>query len=86
MLTVARMFMYVMEWIFTYIRIFPLFVDWKRWDEGKDCVNGKVGEGVDELFQSKCIFLSNFMVAKCLFWFEYELYILWEILFSDNDD
>ena len=31
-------------------------------------------------------FLSNFMVAKYLFWFEYEMSVLWEILLSDDGD
>ena len=37
--------------------------------------------------QSEFLFLSNFMVAEGLFWFEYEMSVLWEILMAaaDND-
>ena len=43
------------------------------------------GEG-NELLQSDVLFLSNFMVAKGLFWFEYEISVLWGIFLSDDDD
>ena len=47
----------------------------------------RVGEeGGNGLLKSEFLFLSNFMVAKDLFWFEYEMFVLREILLSDDDD
>ena len=73
------MFVYVLSCIFTYVHLFPLSVG------GNEFEKRRVGEGGGNgLLQSD--FLSNFMVAKGLFHFEYEMSVLWGILLSDDDD
>ena len=53
----------------------------------EDCENRWMVEGKGNgLLQTEILFLSNFMVAKGLFWFEYEMFVLWGILLSDDDD
>ena len=75
-LTYIRMFAYVLTWILTYLHIFPLLVDEKEWGEGREFEKRKVDEGGENwLLRSDFLFLSNFMVAKGLFWFEYEMFV-----------
>ena len=48
----------------------------KRVDEG----------GGNGFLQSEFLLHTNFMVANGLFWFEYEMSVLWWILLSNDDD
>ena len=96
------MFLYVTLLVRTYIRIFAyvygnaslhiyIYFRWLLMGRGetkKESVRKEewVREGANRLMQSEFLFLSNFMVAKSLFWFEYEISVLWCILLRDDDD
>ena len=83
----VRMFVCVLACIFIYLHIFLLSVGGKEWDKGRECKKRRISEGGGNgLLQSEFLLLSNFMVVKGLFWFEYEKSVLWGILLSDNDD
>ena len=62
----------------------PLSVGRKEGDKRREYEKGRVeeggggggGGGGNGLLQSDFLFLSNFTVAKGLFWFEYEMSVL----------
>ena len=69
--TYIRMFEYVLACILTYFHLFPLSIGGKGCDDGRKCKKGRMGEGWGNgLLQSEFLFLSNFIVAKGLFWFD----------------
>ena len=72
------MFAYVLACIFIYLHIFLLSVGGKEWDKRRECKKRRLRvRGGNWLLQSEFLFLSNFMVAKSLFWFEYEISVFW---------
>ena len=81
------MFVHVLACISTYLHVFLLSVGEKGWYKERECEKKRVGKGgVNWLLRFDFLFLSNFMEAKDLFWFEYEMSVFWEILLSNDDD
>ena len=79
--------MNVLACILTYLHIFPLSVGGEEWDKGRECEKWRLGEREGNgLLQSEFLLLSNFIAAKGFLWFKYEIFILWGILLSDDDD
>ena len=86
--TYIRMFVYVLLCIFTYVHISAVCCS-EGVRQKKETMKRREWwrDGGNRLLQSKWfLFLSNFMVAKDLFWFEYEMSVFWGILLSDDDD
>ena len=88
---VARAFIYThvclrMNWhvYLHYLHKFQQSVDWKCWEKGRERKKGRVREE-EEKDCCNQIFFSTFMVAVDLFWFEYEMSVLWGILLNDDD-
>ena len=85
--TYIRRSIYVLACIVIYLHIIPLSANGKGLDDGRECGKGKMDEGGGNgLLQSDFLFPFDFIVAKVLFWSEYEMSVWLGVLLIDNGD